>query len=119
MQSALSPRPTGKVDRLRRAVLSCVEPLEKRALLANTAPVVEGLGLVATTTVEDTPATIELWPAFQDAEDPASVDDNFLLTVKSVNDAPSFTKGPDQVVAEDSAPQTVPFWATAISPGPP
>ncbi len=35
-----------------------------------------------------------------------------------VNDAPSFTKGPDQFASGFTA-QTVPNWATNISPGPP
>ncbi|MEK6336042.1 MAG: Ig-like domain-containing protein [Acidobacteriota bacterium] len=42
----------------------------------------------------------------------------FLVTVNSVNDAPSFTKGPNQTVNEDAGAQTVNNWATAISPGP-
>lgn len=42
----------------------------------------------------------------------------FLVTVNSVNDAPSFTKGPDQTVNEDAGAQTVNNWATAISSGP-
>ena len=42
----------------------------------------------------------------------------FTITVNSVNDAPSFTKGPDQTVLEDSGPQMVNPWATAISAGP-
>jgi hypothetical protein len=42
----------------------------------------------------------------------------FTITVTGVNDAPSFTKGPDQVVNEDAGLQTVVGWATAISPGP-
>ena len=40
------------------------------------------------------------------------------ITVTAVNDAPSFTKGADQTVAEDAGAQSVPGWATAISPGP-
>ena len=40
------------------------------------------------------------------------------LNIAPVNDAPSFTKGADQTVAEDSGAQTVSGWATAISPGP-
>jgi VCBS repeat-containing protein len=40
------------------------------------------------------------------------------ITVNPVNDAPSFTRGPDQTVAEDAAAQTVTPWATGISPGP-
>lgn len=42
----------------------------------------------------------------------------FTLTVNSVNDSPSFTKGADQSVNENSAAQTVNNWATNISPGP-
>lgn len=42
----------------------------------------------------------------------------FTVTVSSVNDAPSFTKGADQTVLEDAGAQTVSGWATAISAGP-
>merc|ERR1711964_417078 len=42
----------------------------------------------------------------------------FKLTVASVNDDPSFTKGGNQSVAEDSGRQTV-AWATDISTMPP
>nr|MDQ3746650.1 Ig-like domain-containing protein [Acidobacteriota bacterium] len=45
--------------------------------------------------------------------------DSFLLTVTPVNDAPTFTKGLDVNVAEDSGPQTVGGWATTLSAGPP
>lgn len=38
------------------------------------------------------------------------------LTVNAVNDAPSFTKGADLTVAEDAGAQTVPGWATGVSP---
>ena len=41
-----------------------------------------------------------------------------MITVTAVNDAPSFTKGADQTVAEDAGAQTVTGWATAISAGP-
>ena len=41
-----------------------------------------------------------------------------LITVTPVNDAPSFTKGADQTVAEDAGPQSVAAWATLISVGP-
>jgi hypothetical protein len=40
------------------------------------------------------------------------------LTVEPVYDPPSFTKGPDQSVLSLLGAQTVPGWATAISPGP-
>ncbi|MCE9591660.1 MAG: tandem-95 repeat protein [Planctomycetes bacterium] len=38
--------------------------------------------------------------------------------VTPVNDTPSFSKGADQAVNEDAAPQTIAGWATAISAGP-
>lgn len=54
------------------------------------------------------------------------INDGFLystatvtITVNSVNDAPSFTRGADQTVTEDAGPQTVTAWATDISAGPP
>jgi hypothetical protein len=40
------------------------------------------------------------------------------VTVDAVNDAPSFTKGPEQTKDEDAGAQTVDDWATAISAGP-
>src|SRR5262249_8548067 len=43
---------------------------------------------------------------------------SLTITINPVNDAPSFTKGADQTVLEDSGAQTVTGWATAISPGP-
>jgi len=43
----------------------------------------------------------------------------FTLTVNPVNDAPSFTKGADQTVNEDSGAQTINNWATNISAGAP
>jgi CSLREA domain-containing protein len=46
------------------------------------------------------------------------VSQSFGLIVRPVNDAPSFTKGADLTVDEDSAPQPVPNWATALSAGP-
>jgi len=44
--------------------------------------------------------------------------DNFILTVNSVNDAPSFTKGANQTVIEEAGPQSVLGWATGLSKGP-
>src|SRR5439155_1547407 len=39
------------------------------------------------------------------------------INVTAVNDAPSFTKGADQSVNEDTGAQTVASWATSISKG--
>ena len=48
----------------------------------------------------------------------SSAPQTFTIDVTPVNDAPSFTKGPDQTVLEGAGPQLVAGWATAISPGP-
>ncbi|MDX6631087.1 MAG: hypothetical protein QOH00_3333 [Gaiellales bacterium] len=42
----------------------------------------------------------------------------FAIDVTAVNDAPRFVAGSDQAVLEDSGPQIVSTWATAIAPGP-
>jgi large repetitive protein len=42
----------------------------------------------------------------------------FTITVTAVNDAPSFTKGADITVLEDSGAATIAAWATGISAGP-
>jgi hypothetical protein len=47
-----------------------------------------------------------------------SAPQTFNITVTAVNDAPTFVKGADQSVAEDSGAQSVAGWATAISSGP-
>jgi hypothetical protein len=47
-----------------------------------------------------------------------SVSQAFAVTVNPVNDAPSFTKGADQMVKNDSGPNSIPNWATGISAGP-
>lgn len=44
--------------------------------------------------------------------------DTFVLTVRPVNDTPSFIKGGDRTVLEDAPAQTVTGWATNISKGP-
>lgn len=49
---------------------------------------------------------------------PLCDNDTVDLTVLAVNDAPSFTLGPDQTVLEDSGSTTVSGWATALSAGP-
>ena len=49
--------------------------------------------------------------------DDTSASDTFTITITSVNDTPSFTRGGDVSVLEDSAPYSA-QWATAISAGP-
>ena len=50
--------------------------------------------------------------------DNTSASQTFDITVTSVNDVPSFTKGADRTVNEDAAPQSTAGWATAIVKGP-
>jgi subtilisin-like proprotein convertase family protein len=53
------------------------------------------------------------------ASDGTLTDTAFVtVTITPVNDAPQFTKGADQTVAEDSGPRTVPGWASGVRPGP-
>jgi hypothetical protein len=47
-----------------------------------------------------------------------SVPQTFVITVKPVNDVPSFVKGANQGVLEDAGAQTIGNWATSISAGP-
>src|SRR4029078_2033409 len=47
-----------------------------------------------------------------------SAPQTFTIPVTPVNDAPSFTKGANQSVTQNSGAQTVTGWATAISAGP-
>lgn len=49
---------------------------------------------------------------------PRSDTDAVSIAVTPVNDAPSFTAGASQTVAEDSGPHSVPGWATNVSAGP-
>ncbi len=47
-----------------------------------------------------------------------SAGQTFTINVTPVNDAPSFTKGPDKTVSESSSAASFPGWATGISKGP-
>ncbi|UBF25722.1 DUF4347 domain-containing protein [Kovacikia minuta CCNUW1] len=47
-----------------------------------------------------------------------SATQTFTITIKPVNDPPSFTKGTNQTIDEDAGAQTIANWATNISPGP-
>jgi hypothetical protein len=46
-----------------------------------------------------------------------SDEQTFSITIRSVNDAPSFTGGPHITATEDAGPQLFPHWATAITSG--
>jgi hypothetical protein len=63
-------------------------------------------------------ATITLMLRDSGGGDNTSGQQSFTISVNAVNDARSFTKGPDQMVNEDAGLQTVNAWAPGISPGP-
>ncbi|MBB5207982.1 beta strand repeat-containing protein [Chiayiivirga flava] len=46
-----------------------------------------------------------------------SAPQTFTISINNVNDAPSFTAGPPQIVLEDAGAQTVAGWATGIDDG--
>ena len=47
-----------------------------------------------------------------------SAPQTFIITINPVNDPPSFTKGADVTVNEDSGSQYISGWATSVSDGP-
>ena len=78
-------------------------------------------GASATTaTISGTPAVCSrgTYPVTLGASNSvASSSQSFNLTVRPVNQMPSFTKGADVIVLEDAAAQTVAGWATARNAG--
>jgi subtilisin-like proprotein convertase family protein len=71
--------------------------------------------------LSENPAPVTKTVSFQinDANGNASLPVSRGISVTPVNDAPSFTGGPDVSVDEDSGLQTITDWATNILPGPP
>ncbi|MGH2511078.1 MAG: tandem-95 repeat protein, partial [Candidatus Limnocylindrales bacterium] len=48
-----------------------------------------------------------------------SAPSTMTITVTAVNDAPTWTKGPDETVLENSSAKTVTSWASSFNAGPP
>lgn len=94
------------------------------AALFSVAPAVDPTGTLTYTPAANTSgvATITLRISDNGGTTNGGVDtsatQNFTITVNSVNDAPSFTIGANETVAEDIGSVLVAGWATAISPGP-
>ncbi|MGB7453005.1 MAG: Ig-like domain-containing protein, partial [Lysobacterales bacterium] len=92
--------------------------------LFSAAPAVDDNGTLSYTPADNTSGTSTFSLTVQDSGGTAnggidtSVAQVFTITVANTNDAPSFTKGADQIVLEDAGTQTVTGWATAISAGP-
>jgi VCBS repeat-containing protein len=86
------------------------------ASLFDTAPAIAANGtltfLPAADQFGETTATVTL------SDGKTEVSDTLTITVGSVNDVPTFTRGEDQFILEDAGPQTVADWATDIRTGP-
>lgn len=57
------------------------------------------------------------WDAGTPNDIAISAAQTFAITLRAVNDAPSFTKGANQTVTEDAPAQSIPGWATNLSAG--
>ncbi|HLX34599.1 MAG TPA: Ig-like domain-containing protein [Candidatus Limnocylindrales bacterium] len=92
--------------------------------LFSVAPAVAADGTLSYTPAADTSGSSTVTLDIQDNGGTAnggvdtSATQQFTITVNFVNDAPSFSKGADQVVLTDASAVSVPAWASAISPGP-
>ncbi|HWU53097.1 MAG TPA: Ig-like domain-containing protein, partial [Tahibacter sp.] len=92
--------------------------------LFSTAPAISPTGTLTYTTAPNANGTATLSVVLHDNGGTAfggvdtSAPQTLTITVTPVNDAPSFTAGPNQSVFENAGAQTVNPWATAISPGP-
>jgi hypothetical protein len=89
--------------------------------LFSTQPAVSATGTLTYTPVANASgsATVSVVLADDGGGADTSAAQEFTITVRAVNDAPSFTKGGDQQALEDAGPQTVTGWATGLSAGPP
>jgi hypothetical protein len=92
--------------------------------LFSAGPAISATGVLTYTPAADAngSATITITLSDDGGADNGGVDTSapqmFTITVVAVNDAPSFTVGPNQTVDEDAGPQTVDPWATNVSAGP-
>ncbi|HVH35605.1 MAG TPA: Ig-like domain-containing protein, partial [Tahibacter sp.] len=92
--------------------------------LFSAAPAISATGTLTYTTAPNANGTATIAIVLHDNGGTAfggvdtSAPQNLTITVTPVNDAPTFTAGPNQSVFENAGAQTVNPWATAISPGP-
>ncbi len=88
------------------------------------APAIDATGTLTYTAAADANGSATITVQAQDSGGTAnagvdtSAPQTFTITVTAVNDAPSFTKGADVTVLEDSGAHSQVNWATGISVGP-
>lgn len=102
------------------AVTSVTATSSEQALVPDANIAVSGAGAFRTLLI--TPAAnqsgLTIITLTINLSDGGVINDSFRLNVFPVNDAPTFTKGPNQTILENAGAQTVNNWATGISAGP-
>jgi len=92
--------------------------------LFSAGPAISSDGTLTYTPAEDVNGAATITVSLQDdggvadGGDDTSATATFMISVTSLNNAPTFSKGADQTVLEDGGAQSVTGWATAISAGP-
>jgi subtilisin family serine protease len=89
-------------------------------ILFNVQPQIDSNGRLSFTTAPNRYGTAKIITRLHDngGGNDSSAADTFTITIRSVNDLPSFTAGIQQQILEDAGPQNVPLWAKDISAGP-
>jgi hypothetical protein len=102
------------------ASLNFVVTGNTNAALFSVAPSISSAGTLTFTAAPNANGTAIITTELRDngSVNNASVPYTFTVNVVAVNDAPSFTRGPNQIVSEDAPLQNINNWATAISRGP-
>jgi hypothetical protein len=80
-------------------------------------PTIDGAGNLTFTPAANAFGAATISVTASDGTD-TSAAQTFIIAITGINDAPSFVKGSDQTVNEDSGAQSVPTWATSVSAGP-
>lgn len=117
--TSISPGPSNEASQTLTFLVS-----NNNNALFSVQPAVSSAGTLTYTPTANANGTATVTVALQDdggtanGGDDTSDPQTFTITVTPVNDVPSFTKGANQTVTEDSDPTTVLNWATAISAGP-
>lgn len=119
--ASFNPGPPDEASQTATYLVSAVG----NAALFSTPPAVSPNGTLTYTPAANANGTSTFTVAVRDSGGTAnggvdtSPPQTFTITVNAINDAPSFTVGPNQTIDEDAGAQTVNPWATAISAGPP
>ncbi|PYR88035.1 MAG: hypothetical protein DMF84_29670 [Acidobacteria bacterium] len=114
----------GPANESDQRVLAYVVLSNSNAALFAAAPAIENNGTLSYTPAPNANGVATIAAAVRDDGGTAnggvdtSVARSFAITVKPVNDGPSFVKGANPIVNEDAAAQTIAGWATALSAGP-